>query len=77
MKSQIKLPLSRFDFPRAAAAETLFEISKSANKFANEDWQLVIRDEIDKLRDRSILVITGSLYFISEVKPVIVSICQK
>ncbi len=72
-----KITFVSFDFPRAAAAETLFEISKSANKFANEDWQLVIRDEIDKLRDRSILVITGSLYFISEVKPVIVSICQK
>ena len=29
-----KITFVSFDFPRAAAAETLFEISKSENKFA-------------------------------------------
>jgi dihydrofolate synthase / folylpolyglutamate synthase len=63
-----KITFVSFEFPRAAAAETLFEISQSANKFANEDWQSVIREEIGNLQDGSMLVITGSLYFISEVK---------
>jgi dihydrofolate synthase / folylpolyglutamate synthase len=58
-----------FDFPRAASSETLFEISRSANKFASNDWQKVMEKEISHLQADSMLVITGSLYFISEVKP--------
>lgn len=64
-----KITFVSFDYPRAASAETLFEISRSENKFAREDWQNAIREELSHLEDGSILVITGSLYFISEVKP--------
>ncbi|MCQ6278276.1 folylpolyglutamate synthase/dihydrofolate synthase family protein [Bacillus sp. EB600] len=69
-----KITFVSFEFPRAASAETLFNISKAANKFANEDWQSVIRKEINNLSADSILVITGSLYFISEVKSVLLTI---
>ncbi|MFC4800983.1 bifunctional folylpolyglutamate synthase/dihydrofolate synthase [Neobacillus sp. GCM10023253] len=64
-----------FDFPRAANAEDLLKISQSANKFAVEDWQPFIKEEISHLppNDNDMLVITGSLYFISEAKPII---CQ-
>jgi dihydrofolate synthase/folylpolyglutamate synthase len=64
-----KITFVSFDYPRAASAGTLFEISRSAHKFANEDWQEAIREELSNLEDGSILVVTGSLYFISEVKP--------
>lgn len=63
-----KITFVSFDLPRAAAEETLFEISRSGNKFASDDWQRAIREELSNLVDGSILVITGSLYFISEVK---------
>jgi dihydrofolate synthase/folylpolyglutamate synthase len=57
-----------FDYPRAASANILYEISTSRHKSASENWQAVIEEEINKLGDEGILVITGSLYFISEVK---------
>ncbi|WP_423799234.1 bifunctional folylpolyglutamate synthase/dihydrofolate synthase [Neobacillus sp. SAB-20_R2A] len=64
-----------FDFPRAANAEDLLKLSQSANKFAVEDWLPFIKEEISHLppNDNDMLVITGSLYFISEAKPII---CQ-
>jgi dihydrofolate synthase/folylpolyglutamate synthase len=64
-----KITFVSFDYPRAAAADTLFEISQSDNKFADEDWQQAVREEVSNAGDGSIFVITGSLYFISEVKP--------
>ena len=61
-----------FDFPRAAKAEELLKISHSANKLAIDDWGSYLSEEIKSLDNNSILVITGSLYFISEVKPFLV-----
>lgn len=58
-----------FDFPRAASASSLMEISSSSNKQVSEEWQAAITNEINQLHSTDILVITGSLYFISEVKP--------
>jgi dihydrofolate synthase / folylpolyglutamate synthase len=58
-----------FDFPRAAKAEDLLKISHSPNKVAVDNWQSYIPEEIQSLLPTDILVITGSLYFISEAKP--------
>ncbi|WP_066257949.1 bifunctional folylpolyglutamate synthase/dihydrofolate synthase [Neobacillus drentensis] len=58
-----------FDFPRAAKAEQLLKISQSPNKLAVEDWGPYLIEEIRSLENNTMLVITGSLYFISEVKP--------
>ncbi|MDQ0269997.1 dihydrofolate synthase/folylpolyglutamate synthase [Cytobacillus purgationiresistens] len=57
-----------FDFPRAAAAKDLYSLSSSTNKIADSDWKAVIQSERDSLSDEVMLVITGSLYFISEIK---------
>lgn len=66
-----KITFVSFDYPRAAAADTLFEISHSDNKFASDDWQQAIREELSNLEDGNILIVTGSLYFISVVKPLL------
>ncbi|ETI70291.1 bifunctional folylpolyglutamate synthase/dihydrofolate synthase [Neobacillus vireti] len=58
-----------FDFPRAAKAEDLLQISQSANKLAVDNWKTYLLEEIDDLDTKDMVVITGSLYFISEVKP--------
>lgn len=63
-----KITFTSFAFPRAASAHALYQISHSDNKFADEDYQKVIRSEFADLPSGSMLVITGSLYFISEVK---------
>ncbi|WML59561.1 folylpolyglutamate synthase/dihydrofolate synthase family protein [Neobacillus sp. PS2-9] len=58
-----------FDFPRAAAAEELLKISQSTNKVAVTNWESYLLEEIQAIDSSSMLVITGSLYFISEIKP--------
>lgn len=57
-----------FDFPRAARAEELLKISQSSNKLAVDEWGHYLLEEIQTLDKNRILLITGSLYFISEVK---------
>lgn len=63
-----------FDFPRAAKAETLFSISTAKQKKVEKDWRQAVSDQISQLKNNEMLVITGSLYFLSEVKPFIASI---
>lgn len=60
-----------FDFPRAAKAEELFSISCSKQKSIKKDWRQAVSEEISNIQDNEMLVITGSLYFLSEVKPFI------
>lgn len=60
-----------FEFPRAEKAEILLSKSKHSRKKAVTDWKDAIQSEIRSLKDGEILVVTGSLYFLSEVKPFI------
>ncbi len=60
-----------FDFPRAASAQDLLKISQAPNKIAVENWGSLIMEEIQNLDRNAMLVITGSLYFLSESKPII------
>lgn len=57
-----------FDFPRAALAEDLVKRSTLNHKLAVDDWKAYLGEEIKSLKTNDLLVITGSLYFISEVK---------
>ncbi|PAE42199.1 bifunctional folylpolyglutamate synthase/dihydrofolate synthase [Bacillus sp. 7884-1] len=58
-----------FDFPRAAAAIDLFSLSHSKNKGIGQNWDSHLAKCIQNLQPDSVLVVTGSLYFISEAKP--------
>ncbi|MEH7495059.1 bifunctional folylpolyglutamate synthase/dihydrofolate synthase [Neobacillus niacini] len=58
-----------FDFPRAADAIDLFSLSHSKNKSIGENWDSHLAKSIQRLQPDSVLVVTGSLYFISEAKP--------
>jgi dihydrofolate synthase / folylpolyglutamate synthase len=60
-----------FDFPRAAKAEELLRMSHSKNKKAAPNWQSYLKEVIENLQKDAVLVITGSLYFISEAKPTV------
>lgn len=54
--------------PRAATAKELFEQSMHAHKFMNADWTNLVEQKIAHLMSNDVLVITGSLYFIAEVR---------
>ncbi|MFB6467967.1 bifunctional folylpolyglutamate synthase/dihydrofolate synthase [Cytobacillus sp. Hz8] len=63
-----------FAYPRAATAETLFDISNSKNKRILSNWKEAVQEEITDLKVDEMLIITGSLYFLSDVKPYLVTI---
>lgn len=58
-----------FDFPRAAKAEELYNISKSAHKQLSDNWLELLKQEMLNLKNDEVLLITGSLYFLSMAKP--------
>ncbi|WP_066050136.1 bifunctional folylpolyglutamate synthase/dihydrofolate synthase [Robertmurraya korlensis] len=58
-----------FNFPRAATSKELYSISMSNNKKENMDWEESVQDKLFHLRENQVLIITGSLYFLAEVKP--------
>ncbi len=63
------LTFTSFDFPRAYGAEELYEIVQEENVLFEEDWQLALAQGKERLRkEKDMLIVTGSLYFISEVR---------
>lgn len=59
--TQIKLP-------RAATAQGLFEQSAHPHKTATANWQVLLDTQLLHLQQDEVLIITGSLYFIAEVR---------
>jgi dihydrofolate synthase / folylpolyglutamate synthase len=57
-----------FDFPRAASARELFELSGASYRFMEENWKPFLAKEMRTLQENQLMVITGSLYFISAIK---------
>lgn len=67
-----ELTFTTFDFPRAAKAEELLEVSKNnANHAVTNNLQEFIEQKLNELVENEIFLVTGSLYFLSEAKPVI------
>jgi dihydrofolate synthase/folylpolyglutamate synthase len=64
-----------FDFPRAAKEEDFVPFLNEKRQTTRK-WQTIIEEFKEKAVENDILLITGSLYFISEVKKLISS-CQK
>ncbi|RFU62562.1 folylpolyglutamate synthase/dihydrofolate synthase family protein [Bacillus sp. V59.32b] len=60
---------TEFPHERAAAAELLYECSKTENIRVTKDWQKAIDDSLGNATDNEVLIITGSLYFLSLVRP--------
>ncbi|WP_449537145.1 bifunctional folylpolyglutamate synthase/dihydrofolate synthase [Ferdinandcohnia sp. Marseille-Q9671] len=64
------LTLTSFDFPRAASTEELYENSSGSEKIVVvDDWKIAIQRKIKLIsKPGKVLIITGSLYFISNVR---------
>jgi dihydrofolate synthase / folylpolyglutamate synthase len=60
-----------FSFPRVAAADELFALSDHPRKEKAGDWQQYLDEKLRTAAEDEVLFITGSLYFLSEVKPVL------
>ncbi|ASS86722.1 bifunctional folylpolyglutamate synthase/dihydrofolate synthase [Geobacillus lituanicus] len=62
------ITFTTFDFPRAAAAEDLAALSSHPHKAVVGDWAAWINGKKKEAGSDDLLLITGSLYFISEAR---------
>lgn len=66
-KAAADITFTGFDFPRAATGEALYTDSHHPNKSFTNDWKKAITDKLEAMNESEMLVITGSLYFLSNV----------
>ncbi|WP_079509924.1 bifunctional folylpolyglutamate synthase/dihydrofolate synthase [Mesobacillus jeotgali] len=69
-----QLVFTSFDFPRAASAEELHAAANISNVKIAPNYKEFLCDKITDLKSGEIFIVTGSLYFLSEAKPVMVSL---
>jgi dihydrofolate synthase / folylpolyglutamate synthase len=63
------ITFTSFDFPRAYTGEELWTMSEHDNKTYNENWKVALEQaKEDAGKNDGVVVVTGSLYFISEVR---------
>ncbi|MGD6816738.1 bifunctional folylpolyglutamate synthase/dihydrofolate synthase [Metabacillus sp. 84] len=62
------LYVTEFDFPRAASSERLLEAGSLKNEAAVKDWRTFLAEFPNRMNPDEVLVICGSLYFISQVR---------
>lgn len=57
-----------FDYPRALPARQLAELSSHKNHSYDESWENALNNIKASLSDEDVLIVTGSLYFISTIR---------
>ncbi|WLR60725.1 bifunctional folylpolyglutamate synthase/dihydrofolate synthase [Guptibacillus hwajinpoensis] len=62
------ISFTTFEFPRAISGEELSNRATFANKRYEENWRKAIQVTMDEMGENDLLLITGSLYFVSEVR---------
>jgi len=65
------MTFTSFDFPRVASARELYDTCQFELKTFEENWKKAINHTINQLNNDEVLLITGSLYFLSGVRPYI------
>lgn len=71
-----KLVFTEFSHPRGERAERLLSLSRAADKRAVKDWKGELARLIGGLTGEEALIVTGSLYFIAAVHPVVQKILK-
>lgn len=68
---QVELTLTRFNGPIKRAAVDWSELHDPIRKDINyqANWQLALKEILRQAKPSDVIIITGSLYFISEVRP--------
>ncbi|WP_078545308.1 bifunctional folylpolyglutamate synthase/dihydrofolate synthase [Litchfieldia alkalitelluris] len=63
------ITFTSFDFPRVTSARELYEMCDHPEKNYMESWKDAIDTVRSTLKEDDVLLITGSLYFLSEIRP--------
>ncbi|SDB81463.1 bifunctional folylpolyglutamate synthase/dihydrofolate synthase [Shouchella lonarensis] len=64
----IDFMFTTFDFPRAQSAEVLYERAEVASKRCISDWRAALTEVREQMAEEDVLVVAGSLYFVSDVR---------
>lgn len=67
-KLDAEVYFTEFDFPRAASAEELFSLRLLPHAKINKNWKKLLGELSHALEENEMLIVSGSLYFISNVK---------
>lgn len=67
-KVAAEMAFTQIELPRAAKAEHLASQSNHMKKTSNPNWQELVEQQLATLQEDELLIITGSLYFIAEVR---------
>ncbi len=71
------ITFTSFEFPRVTPAIDLFNLCpKHPQKHYEENWRVAIDQKVLELKQEDVLLITGSLYFLSEVRPYIFNMTE-
>ena len=62
------LMITEFAHERATSAEVLFEQSQHEKKVMEKDWRRAIEGAVKTAKEEDVIIITGSLYFLIEVR---------
>lgn len=62
------ITFTEFDYHRTEQADTLYQVSQHPKKKVNQQWPQALQDLRETWRPEAVILITGSLYFISEVR---------
>jgi dihydrofolate synthase/folylpolyglutamate synthase len=62
------ITLTSFDYPRAASSDLLYAAAQHAKKIKNPDWKTALHQLIRETGENEVLLVCGSLYFISVVR---------
>lgn len=67
-KRAAKITFTSMSSDRAATAESLYEQCNFKSKFVTQDWRNLLSEILKRKHNSNIYIVTGSLYFISEVR---------
>ena len=65
---QSEIHLTTFDFPKAATVEELDSRLRVKNAYKHSHWQTALEHLKNELEENEIILVTGSLYFLSDVR---------
>ncbi len=71
-----KMVFTSFNYPRASKAKELYDLCTIQEKQIADHWIDYVAQYLDHAEPNSVLIITGSLYFISEAKPRVVELLE-
>ncbi|MEY9975260.1 folylpolyglutamate synthase/dihydrofolate synthase family protein [Lysinibacillus sp. RC79] len=62
------IAFTQIELPNAMPADQLAALSTNTNKMYNADWREMVQTMLHQRNDEDVIVITGSLYFIAEIR---------